>query len=211
MGFNLFTAAAKVPSIRAVVARLMRHQRVRAQAKIKRKFTQALLLAGDGRRAPYLVRRLSAGEHRLLVVAAVELLRVMRGAPAARIVRLLRRYHVRETLGVWMQHRNAQFRAIAAEGLGHMGDSQGCLVLGRALNDPDHTVRIAAAESLIKLGVPPPADNLVAALGVEGAPSARLWRMLDVMRAHHPDPAKRTSPRDPAEDIDDARLAVAGA
>lgn len=201
MGFNLFTAAATVPSIRAVVARLMRHQRVRAQAKIKRKFTQALLLAGDGRRAPYLVRRLSAGEHRLLVVAAVELLRVMRGAPAARIVRLLRRYQVRETLGVWMQHNSAQFRAIAAEGLGHMGDSQGCLVLGRALNDPDHTVRIAAAESLIKLGVPPPVDNLVSALEVEGAPAARLWQLLDVMRAHHPDPAKRTALRDLAKDI----------
>jgi hypothetical protein len=60
VGFNFFTAAAKVPSIRALVARLMRRQRVRAQAKIKRKFTQALLLAGDGRRAPYLVLHPSA-------------------------------------------------------------------------------------------------------------------------------------------------------
>jgi HEAT repeat protein len=191
VGFNLFAQGLAAPSLSRLLARLFRRQRKRTQARIKRKFTQALLLAGNGKRAPYLVRRLSGFEHRLLVVAAIELLRVMRGAPAARIVRLLGRYQARETLGAWMQHQNAVLRALAAEGLGHMGDSQGCLALGRALHDGDHHVRIAAAESLIKLGVAPPQDELMAALEVGGEPPVRLWRMLDVMRANHPDPARR--------------------
>ncbi|MFM9863905.1 MAG: HEAT repeat domain-containing protein [Micropepsaceae bacterium] len=190
VGFNLFARTLAAPFSWSF-AGLFHNRRKRAQARVKRKFAEALLLAGNGKRAPYLVRRLSAFEHRLLLVAAIELLRVMRGAPAARIVRLLARYHARETLGAWMQHQNAVLRAFAAEGLGHMGDSQGCLMLGRALHDEDHHVRMAAAESLIKLGVAPPQDELVAALEVNGEPPARLWRMLDLMRANHPDPARR--------------------
>ena len=196
MGFNLFPQAMRLPPFTGVFARLFRNRRVRAQARIKRKFTQALVLAGNGKRAPYLVRRLTGSEHRLMLVAAIELLRVMRGAAAARIVRLLARYHARETLGLWMQHQNAALRALAAEGLGHMGDSQGCLMLGRALHDPDHHVRIVAAESLIKLGVAPAEEELMAALEVDGTSPARLWRMLDVMRANHPNPARR-----PADEI----------
>lgn len=193
MGFNLLARGLAAPSFSRLVARLFHHQRKRAQARIKRKFAEALLLAGNGKRAPYLVRRLTGLEHRLLLVSAIELLRVMRGVPAERIVRLLKKYQARETLGLWMQHKNAAFRALAAEGLGHMGDSQGCLALGRALHDPDHHVRIAAAESLIKLGVAPPESELVAALEVDGEPPARLWRMLDTMRANHPDPARRAT------------------
>jgi HEAT repeat protein len=196
VGFNLIAAASKVPSPSALVAGLMRRKRVRAQARIKRRFTQALVLAGNGKRSPFLVRRLTSFEHRLLIVAAIELLRVMRGAPAARIVRLLGRYQARETLGLWMEHTNPALRLIAAEGLGHMGDSQGCLTLGRALHDPDRNVRLTAAESLIKLGVAPSEDELKAVLDADGVPSARLWRMLDMMRAHHPDPAKRVVPRE---------------
>lgn len=191
MGFNLLTQGSAAPSFSWPFARLFHHRRKRAQARIKRKFAEALLLAGNGKRAPYLVRRLTGLEHRLLLVSAIELLRVMRGVPAERIVRLLRRYQARETLGLWMQHQNVALRALAAEGLGHMRDSQGCLALGRALHDPDHHVRIAAAESLIKLGVAPPQDELMAALEVDGEPPARLWRMLDEMRANHPDPARR--------------------
>lgn len=194
MGFNLFRVAADVPSPAVVVASLMRRRRTRAQARMKRRFTQALVLAGNGKRSPYLVRRLTPFEHRVLIVAAIELLRVMRGAPANRIVRLLGRYQARETLGAWMEHTNPALRLIAAEGLGHLGDSHGCLILGRALHDPDRNVRLTAAESLIKLGVAPPEDELMAALEIEGPPTARLWRMLDMMRAHHPDPAKRMVP-----------------
>ena len=191
MGLNLFAQGLAAPSLSRLFARLFHGRRKRAQARIKRKFAEALLLAGNGKRAPYLVRRLSGFEHRLLLVSAIELLRVMRGAPAARIVRLLRRYQARETLGAWMHHPNAALRALAAEGLGHMGDSQGCLALGRALHDGDHHVRLAAAESLIKLGVAPPQDELMAALEVGGEPPARMWRMLDAMRANHPDASRR--------------------
>ena len=196
MGFNLFRTAAVMPSPAVVVASLMRRQRARAQSRIKRRFTQALVLAGNGKRSPFLVRRLTSFEHRVLIVAAIELLRVMRGAPANRIVRLLGRYQARETLGAWMEHASPSLRTIAAEGLGHLGDSHGCLILGRALHDPDWNVRLTAAESLIKLGVAPPEEELVAALEIDGPPSARLWRMLETMRAHHPDPAKRVLPRD---------------
>ncbi len=210
MGFNLIAAASKVPSLPVLVASLVRRRRVRAQARIKRRFTQALVLAGNGKRSPFLVRRLTSFEHRLLIVAAIELLRVMRGAPAARIVRLLGRYQARETLGLWMEHTNPALRLIAAEGLGHMGDSQGCLILGRALHDCDRNVRLTAAESLIKLGVAPSEDELKAVLDADGAPSARLWRMLDMMRAHHPDPAKRSAPRDAYDhDLPDAAVALA--
>lgn len=191
MGLNLFSQGLAAQPFSRLFGRLFHGRRKRAQARIKRKFAEALLLAGNGKRAPYLVRRLSGFEHRLLLVAAIELLRVMRGAPAARIVRLLGRYQARETLGAWMHHQNAALRALAAEGLGHMGDSHGCLALGRALHDDDHHVRMAAAESLIKLGVAPPQDELMAALDVGGEPPARLWRMLDAMRANHPDPARR--------------------
>ena len=187
MGLNLFAQGLAAQSISRLFARLFHGRRKRAQARIKRKFAEALLLAGNGKRAPYLVRRLSGFEHRLLLVSAIELLRVMRGAPAARIVRLLGRYQARETLGAWMHHQNPVLRALAAEGLGHMGDSHGCLALGRALHDADHHVRLAAAESLIKLGVAPPQDELMAALEVGGEPPARLWRMLDAMRANRPD------------------------
>ena len=193
MGFNLLVQGLAAPSFSRLFARLFHHRRKRTQARIKRKFAEALLLAGNGQRAPYLVRRLTRLEHRLLLVSAIELLRVMRGVPAERIVRLLRRYQARETLGMWMHHENVALRALAAEGLGHMGDSQGCLALGRALHDADHHVRIAAAESLIKLGVAPPQDELMAALEVGGEPPARLWRMLDTMRANHPDPARRAA------------------
>lgn len=193
MGFNLLPRTFSVPPLTRLVDGLSRNRRKRTQARIKRKFTQALLLAGNGKRAPYLIRRLTEFEHRLLLVSAIELLRVMRGAPAARVVRLLTRYQARETLGAWMQHRNAVLRALAAEGLGHMGDSQGCLMLGRALHDDDRHVRIAAAESLIKLGVAPPKEELMAALEVSGDPPARLWRMFDMMRANHPDPAQRAA------------------
>ncbi|NOT40691.1 MAG: hypothetical protein HOP13_09375, partial [Alphaproteobacteria bacterium] len=144
MGFNLFARGQAAPSFSRLFAGLFHNRRKRAQARIKRRFAEALLLAGNGNRAAYLVRRLSAFEHRLLLVAAIELLRVMRGAPAARIVRLLGRYQARETLGAWMHHRNAALRGLAAEGLGHLGDSQGCLMLGRALHDDDHHVRMAA-------------------------------------------------------------------
>jgi hypothetical protein len=210
VGFNLIAAASKVPSLPALVARLVRRRRVRAQARIKRRFTQALVLAGNGKRSPFLVRRLTSFEHRLLIVAAIELLRVMRGAPAARIVRLLGRYQARETLGVWMEHANPALRLIAAEGLGHMGDSQGCLTLGRALHDSDRNVRLTAAESLIKLGVAPSEDELKAVLEADGAPSARLWRMLEMMRAHHPDPAKRAVPHDAhGHDMPEAAVALA--
>lgn len=199
MGFNLVAAVSQLKMPSVLIAAVVRRQRVRAQARVKRKFTQALVLASNGKRSPFLVRRLTRFEHRVLIVAAIELLRVMRGAPALRIVRLLGRYQARETLGGWMHHTNPALRAIAAEGLGHMGDSQGCLMLGRALHDPDRNVRIAAAESLIMLGVAPPEDELVAALELDGPPSARLWRMLDMMRAHHPDPAKRAAPREQTE------------
>jgi len=207
VGFNLIAVASKVPSPAVLVTSLMRRQRVRAQARIKRRFTQALVLAGNGKRSPFLVRRLSSFEHRLLIVAAIELLRVMRGAPAARIVRLLGRYQAREMLGAWIEHASPALRVIAAEGLGHLGDSHGCLILGRALHDTDRNVRLAAAESLIKLGVAPPEEELVAALEIEGPPSARLWRMLEMMRAHHPDPAKRVAPRDTYDH--DMRVTVA--
>ena len=66
-------------------------------------------------------------------------------------------------------------------------------MLGRALHDPDHHVRIVAAESLIKLGVAPAEEELMAALEVDGTSPARLWRMLDVMRANHPNPARRSA------------------
>ena len=209
MGFNFIALASKVPSPSVVVASLLRRQRVRAQARIKRRFTQALVLAGNGKRSPFLVRRLSSVEHRLLVVAAIELLRVMRGAPAARIVRLLGRYQAREMLGAWMEHASPALRVIAAEGLGHLGDSHACLLLGRALHDSDRNVRLVAAESLIKLGVAPPEEELVAALDIDGPPSARLWRMLETMRAHHPDPTKRVAPRETHHDLPDVAAAHA--
>lgn len=210
MGFNLVAVALKVPSPAFLVSSLMRRQRARVQARMKRRFTQALVLAGNGKRSPFLVRRLSRFEHRVLIVAAIELLRVMRGAPANRIVRLMGRYQARETLGAWLEHANPALRLIAAEGLGHLGDSHGCLILGRALHDPDRNVRLTAAESLIKLGVAPPEEELVAALEIDGPPSARLWRMLETMRAHHPDPAKRVGPRDTREqDMIEAAIALA--
>jgi hypothetical protein len=196
VGFSLVAVTSKVPSPAVLVASLMRRQRARAQARLKHRFTQALVLAGNGKRSPFLVRRLTSFEHRVLIVAAIELLRVMRGAPAERIARLLGRYQARETLGTWLEHSSPALRLIAAEGLGHLGDSHGCLILGRALHDTDHNVRLTAAESLIKLGVAPPEEELVAALEIDGPPSARLWRMLDAMRAHHPDPAKRMAPRE---------------
>jgi hypothetical protein len=206
VGFNLIAAASKVQMPSVLIAALIRRRRLRAQARVKRKFTQALVLAGNGKRSAFLVRRLTTFEHRMLIVAAIELLRVMRGVSAARIVRLLGRYQARETLGVWMQHANPTLRTIAAEGLGHMGDSQGCLMLGRALHDADRNVRLAAAESLIKLGVAPPEDELVAALELDGPPSTRLWRMLDMMRAHHRDPATRETH---GGDMPDAAAALA--
>ena len=208
MGFNLLSAMSVVQELPKLGERLWRQQRLRAQSRAKRKFAHALMLVGNGKRSPFLVRRLTAYEHRLLVVSAIELLRVMRGEAAARIVRLLRRYDGRELLGLWMQHSNPQLRALAAEGLGHMGDSHGCLVLGRALEDHENIVRVAAGESLIRLGVLTPAE-LAASIDVNDAPPARLWHMLDVMQANHPDPAKRVVTASQDGDVDfDGAVAV---
>jgi hypothetical protein len=172
-------------------AQIGRRQRIRANLKLKRRFTQALLQAGNGKRPAFLARSLTQAEHRILILAGIDLLHLVQGAAAERIVRTLTKFHAREMLHHWICDPNPQLRRKAAEGLGYIADSYGCLSLGRALDDSDLPVRFAAAASLIRLGVAPPADALMASLGTDHGQSKQLWKTLDLLRAHHPDAAQR--------------------
>lgn len=196
VGFNLAAVGSRLPSIPGVLsafAEIGRRQRIRANLKLKRRFTKALLQAGNGKRPLELAKPLSRAEHRILILAGIDLLQLVQGAAAERIARTLKKFYAREMLQAWIADPNPQLRAKAAEGLGHIADSYGCLSLGRALDDSDDRVRFAAAASLIRLGVAPPAEQLMASLGTDHTQSKQLWRMLDLLRAHHPDPAKRVA------------------
>lgn len=188
MGFNLAAAGLRLPSLSELMSVFDgRRQRIRASLKLKRRFTQALLEAGNGRSPMYLARPLKPAEQRILMLAGVDLLRLVQGAARERIVRTLTKFHARETLQTWIRDPNPQLRAKAAEGLGYIADSHGCLSLSRALDDDDNHVRFAAAASLVRLGVAPPVEQLMTSFGLDTGQCTRLWRMLDMMRANHPD------------------------
>jgi HEAT repeat protein len=194
-----------VPAIQELLtafAQVGRRQRLRANQKLKRRFTQALLQAGNGRRPTFLARPLSRGEHRILILAGIDLLSLVQGAAADRIMRVLARFHARETLQSWIRDPDPRLRAKAAEGMGYIADAQGCLALGRTLEDSDEHVRFAAAVSLIKLGAAPPMEEMMASF--EAGKCTRLWRLVDQMRAHHPDAARRSL------ELDEAREATVG-
>ena len=80
MGFNLVAAVSQLKMPSVLIAAVVRRQRVRAQARVKRKFTQALVLASNGKRSPFLVRRLTRFEHRVLIVSRRGLQHQIEGA-----------------------------------------------------------------------------------------------------------------------------------
>ncbi len=212
MGFNLAAVGSRLPSIPGVLlafAQIGRRQRIRANLKLKRRFTQALLQVGNGKRPTFLARSLSRGEHKILILAGIDLLQLVQGAAAERIVRTLKKFLAREMLQHWISDPNPQLRLKAAEGLGYIADSYGCLSLGRALDDSDAQVRFAAAASLIRLGVAPPTEQLMASLGAEAGQAKQLWRVLDLLRSHHPDAAKRVAMPSSDDDEEPMLLPVA--
>ena len=202
VGFNLAVAGSRLPSIPVVsslFARIGNQQRKRVSRKLRRKFTQALLLVGEGKRPALFAHPLSRGEHRIMILSGIDLLSLVQGAPAERIIRLLSRFHAREALQQWIRDPNPRLRAKAAEGMGYIADSRGCLALSRSLDDSDEQVRFAAAVSLIRLGVAPPTEELMASFGSTNA--ARLWSMLDQLRAQPPASALRLGEAEIDEDM----------
>lgn len=196
--------------LRGMFAGLERQRVLREQAKIKKRLTQALLIVADGKRPAAFARRLTQREHGVLILAGVELLALVRGAPAERILRVLTHYDAGPALQQWLTNPNPLLRAKAAEGLSYLVDADGCLALMQALNDENEDVRVAAATSLVKIGVAPPVEDLMTAFQPDMTPSARLWRMLDAMREHQPDDAVRMAEHLKLDGVNIAPMAHAG-
>ena len=169
-----------------ILARIVRQLRDASRERSKRALTQALLSAAEGNSSPLSMRRLGRREKGILVGAGIELLDLVRGAMALRIVQVLTDCGINEVLARWIESPNPLRRAAAAEALAHVADHDGRLALTRALSDGDHDVRLAAAASLVKLGAAPPLDHLIATLGAQRTPSARIGQILSLMFQQHP-------------------------
>lgn len=169
-----------------ILTRIVRELRSADRARIKRELTKALLLAAECRPSPLPTRGLSRREQGILIGAGIELLDLVHGAMAFRIVQVLMECGIRDVLARWIKSPNPLRRAAAAEALAHVADNDGRDALLRALEDPDHDVRLAAAASLVKLGAAPPLNQLVATLSSHGTPSARLSQILGLIFQQHP-------------------------
>ena len=180
------TALALLAMTALILVRIVRGWRDAREADLKKHMTSALLLAAEGKSAPILKKRLSKREQGALVDAGIALLDLVRGSTALRIVETLARGGATATLERWLGSTNPERRAAAAEMLVFFAASGEREMLRMALDDPDHDVRLAAAVSLIRLGVAPPLPELVDLLGGERRPSARLGQVLEAIFAERP-------------------------
>lgn len=180
------SVAAVLSMVMLIFTRIARELRAASRTKIKSTFTKALLLAAEGKPSILPTRGLSRREQGILIGAGIEILDLVRGATALKIVQVLTACGINEVLARWIKSPNPIRRAAAAEALAHVADHDGRLALAKALNDGDHDVRLAAAASLVKLGAAPPLQRLVATLGAHGTPSARLGQILTLIFQQHP-------------------------
>ena len=190
---GLIWTASLVLSIWAVLAmgllmvtRIVRTWRAATRDKIKSEMTRELLLAADGKSCGLTARRLSRREQGILTGAGIELLDLVRGTMASRIIQTLTDCGINAVLARWIRSSNPLRRAAAAEALAHFADHDGLAALSRALTDADHDVRLAAGASLVKLGAAPPLGELVKTLCAHGTPSARLGQILGLTFLQHP-------------------------
>ena len=184
---SLLLAASAITAMSALIAmRIVRTLRDNTRANLKRALTQALLAAAEDEAKFSRLAKLSIHRRAILTEASVELLDLVRGAMAHRIVDVLMRAGVGEILDRWMKSSNPLRRAAAAEAMAHFADRAGLQGLNRALHDRDADVRLAAAGSLIKLGAAPPLPNLLQQLLDHGTPSARIAQILGLIVDRHP-------------------------
>ena len=97
-----------------ILARIVRQLRDASRERSKRALTQALLSAAEGNSSPLSMRRLGRREKGILVGAGIELLDLVRGAMALRIVQVLTDCGINEVLARWIESPNPLRRAAAA-------------------------------------------------------------------------------------------------
>jgi HEAT repeat protein len=180
------TALALLGMITLILVRVIRGWRHAREAELQADMTRALLLAAEGKPTPMLDKQLSRREQSALLDAGIALLDLVRGSTALRIVETLARGGATATLERWLGSANPERRAAAAEMLVYFASPGEREILRMALDDPEHDVRLAAAVSLIRLGAAPPLPDLMALLGGERKPSARLGQVLEAIFAVRP-------------------------
>ncbi|MBP6012885.1 MAG: HEAT repeat domain-containing protein [Alphaproteobacteria bacterium] len=182
----LLSASATAAMCSLIAARVVRTAKAEARAALKRRLTQALLAAAedDTKTPPF--ANLSRHRRTVLTEAGIELLDLVRGAMAFRIVDVLMRAGANRVLDRWIKSANPLRRAAAAEAMAHFANHAGLAELQAALDDTDADVRLAAASSLIKLGAAPPLPDLLRHLNDHGTPSARIAQILGLIVDQHP-------------------------
>ncbi len=170
-----------------IVVRLIRTERAASRQALKTALTHELLIAAEGNATAFAGRTLSRREQAILVGAGLELLDLVQGETAVRIVRLLARKGVADVLRRWIAGPDPRQRAVAAEAMVYFTDDKNRAALEHALRDRDQDVRLAAALSLVKLRAAPALPVLVRMLGQIGQRSERIRQILDAMLVENRD------------------------
>lgn len=185
---SLVLATSAVLAMTVLIAvRLIRTGRAASRQVLKTALTHELLIAAEGNATAFVGRTLSRREQAILVDAGLELLDLVQGETAVRIVRLLARKGVVDVLRRWIVGPDPRRRAVAAEAMVYFADNKNLAALEYALRDRDQDVRLAAALSLVKLRAAPALPVLVRMLGQIGQRSERIRQILDAMLAENGD------------------------